>query len=754
MLFDLTPAGAGMQSLDPDGKNLQDGEYVGMRRFTRTLERGAEAKAEVDSVVDACGVLINLRTSIMRYRKPKSVGKFFRPEIQARHSAFQRGSAYLERYCMLVTFAAYLSQCRHRGRRMTFAAWVAARPDILAAREALHQNPAGALAPVPHVPLPLAQTPHNHTTAAVPPPYNHYQQQQGGGGTTEQQRSTTPIAAPFTAGRNVSIDEQRRVLLRRKGSTVGRRSILKSMTMAGHPSRTTTLTTSTASPYIQGVTDFRKATSLPVYTVGNAVVEGLRQLLTSMGAGAHGPTHLVITDLREELVLYVNGTAYLRRELEMPAAALHHAGIQAAKLEDLERRLRGDMMSEAAMWGGRVLLHREVDTGVGVGGSHGGGGTGGTDDEKRQQAISTEMKTMMMTTITTTKATMDKNKKETGSTVLHDQKQQQQQQGEDITRTTEYQPTTQVAAFWEEVTGGAGDIDSGMCTPAEVFIGLAAEGYQISYRRVPLSRERTPQAVDLNHLHHQMTNYPGDKQPAYLFISRTAMGSSARFASAFACTVQRAIAGVDSFGGGGGGGSGGGLQAGGGSGAMLYNLTHGAAGSTGTGDSPHRFSMLHTTTTTAAAATEGTSPMAKRPRSSTASLLRNDSELSDLVRSAQAGEYRGVMNLCRVLPGGAEAKAAVDEAIDACQGIGNLRDDILKCKEASEEENLEDPSAMAAARRLGLHYLQRYFFLIAFRVFLESVSGGLGGLVAPVAFSEWVAQRREITYLLSNLELE
>lgn len=157
-----------------------------------------------------------------------------------------------------------------------------------------------------------------------------------------------------------------------------------------------------------------------MYTLGNATVEGLRRLLEALGAlpqaggveaaagtpgGTPGRRHVVITDLREELVLYVNGTAYMRRELEMPAAALHHAGawsgggaagvlcapaggrcshsfpatstdkplpstrcpdlqppagIQAVKLEDLERRLRGDMLAEASRWGGKILLHREV----------------------------------------------------------------------------------------------------------------------------------------------------------------------------------------------------------------------------------------------------------------------------------------------------------------------------------------------------------------------------------------------------------
>ena len=36
------------------------------------------------------------------------------------------------------------------------------------------------------------------------------------------------------------------------------------------------------------------------------------------------------------------------------------AGVQAAKLEDLERRLRGDMLLEAQRWGGKLLLHREL----------------------------------------------------------------------------------------------------------------------------------------------------------------------------------------------------------------------------------------------------------------------------------------------------------------------------------------------------------------------------------------------------------
>lgn len=43
------------------------------------------------------------------------------------------------------------------------------------------------------------------------------------------------------------------------------------------------------------------------------------------------------------------------------------------------------------------------------------------------------------------------------------------------------------------------------------------------------------------------------------------------------------------------------------------------------------------------------------------------------------GEYRGIMNLCRVLPNGPDAKLVVDTAIDLASPIGNLRNDILRC---------------------------------------------------------------------------
>ena len=62
--------------------------------------------------------------------------------------------------------------------------------------------------------------------------------------------------------------------------------------------------------------------------------------METLGAGEDGDTHVVVTDVREELVVYINGMPYIRRELEMPAAAMHHAGVHARQLETLEMALK------------------------------------------------------------------------------------------------------------------------------------------------------------------------------------------------------------------------------------------------------------------------------------------------------------------------------------------------------------------------------------------------------------------------------
>lgn len=73
---------------------------------------------------------------------------------------------------MLIIFAAYLeAQRRGRFAKLSFQEWMAARPEILQARDAARQNPAGALAPLPTLQAPnlwLSPERHNSREASLP----------------------------------------------------------------------------------------------------------------------------------------------------------------------------------------------------------------------------------------------------------------------------------------------------------------------------------------------------------------------------------------------------------------------------------------------------------------------------------------------------------------------------------------------------------------------------------------------------------
>jgi hypothetical protein len=227
-----------------------------------------------------------------RYRRPRNSYKNHKSEVRARHSAFTRGSSYLERYCMLIAFNGYL---RDQGltSSTTFTQWLEGRPELLQALDSIHSNPATALAAVPVTPV------------------------------------TPLVFQPVQQGQVVTPEEQQHVLATRKGRTLNRRIILKSyLSRAPDPSLPA------------GTPDLRQTSHLPIYTIGNSSCSGLRKLLKHLGAGPGGDTHVVLTDVREELVVYVNGVPYTRRELEMPAAALHHAGVHARSLETLEAAMK------------------------------------------------------------------------------------------------------------------------------------------------------------------------------------------------------------------------------------------------------------------------------------------------------------------------------------------------------------------------------------------------------------------------------
>jgi hypothetical protein len=122
------------------------------------------------------------------------------------------------------------------------------------------------------------------------------------------------------------------------------------------------------------------------------------------------------------------------------------------------------------------------------------------------------------------------------------------------------------------------------------------------------------------------------------------------------------------------------------------------------------------------------------------SLTRRPSVHEDIREQGryERGEYRAILALIRALEEGPRAKAEADSAIDRSASVQNLREAILHYKRKAEAGSPE-------ARQRGLHYLRRYFFLVAFDAYLKDGARG--------SFQQWLAARPELTGLLENLEL-
>ncbi|OCH86618.1 hypothetical protein OBBRIDRAFT_890367 [Obba rivulosa] len=81
--------------------------------------------------------------------------------------------------------------------------------------------------------------------------------------------------------------------------------------------------------------------------------------------------------------------------------------------------------------------------------------------------------------------------------------------------------------------------------------------------------------------------------------------------------------------------------------------------------------------------------------------------------------YTVVNNLLRVIRKGPAVKSAVDDAVDLCSEVYNLRDSIEEAR--TQAEQAPDERQRRAYAHKGLQNLRRYFDLIIFQAYLQSI---------------------------------
>ncbi|RZB87170.1 Paladin, partial [Glycine soja] len=107
------------------------------------------------------------------------------------------------------------------------------------------------------------------------------------------------------------------------------------------------------------------------------------------------------------------------------------------------------------------------------------------------------------------------------------------------------------------------------------------------------------------------------------------------------------------------------------------------------------------------------------------------------------GEYTVIRSLIRVLEGGVEGKRQVDKVIDKCASMQNLREAIGTYRNSI----LWQPDEMKREASLSffVEYLERYYFLICFAVYIHSEMATLcSSSVDRSSFTDWMRDRPEL----------
>lgn len=116
-----------------------------------------------------------------------------------------------------------------------------------------------------------------------------------------------------------------------------------------------------------------------------------------------------------------------------------------------------------------------------------------------------------------------------------------------------------------------------------------------------------------------------------------------------------------------------------------------------------------------------------------------------MVKRYKRGEYQIILRLVAVLNHGKMAKVVADTCIDVCSDMQNLRKEIYSFK-VRLESLTPNTAKYKVCRQVGINYLVRYFYLIAFAGYLlDKVTQNL-----KQKFSEWLKERREITAIINS----
>ncbi|KAJ3362184.1 hypothetical protein HDU91_003541 [Kappamyces sp. JEL0680] len=113
--------------------------------------------------------------------------------------------------------------------------------------------------------------------------------------------------------------------------------------------------------HLQGAPNFRMA-DLNIFGVAQPTLPGIKTILTLLQCNpqVNGDESAVWISAREEPMIFLNRKPFVIRDAKSPLKNINtYHGILTKRLEQVEERLKEDIMREQHRWNGLVLVHEE-----------------------------------------------------------------------------------------------------------------------------------------------------------------------------------------------------------------------------------------------------------------------------------------------------------------------------------------------------------------------------------------------------------
>ncbi|KAG2202051.1 hypothetical protein INT47_006243 [Mucor saturninus] len=337
-------------------ENLKEavmGNYQSIVSLTTVLDSGTFSKKILDAVIDRSDAVINLRESILtnRIRQTTQTSSADYDE----NNYLNKALGGLQRYFFLLCFTAYVNESPNTKFEKRFSSWVRARTEIWAMLQNMRRK-----GPRLYMFRPVEDL--HHLAIPTNSLQHHNKDSQGMFGMT---------GAGPQSNDNITVEMEEFVINSRTGVVLTSQTILKvDFWHFGYLNNNKndekeeeggqTSAERHHSFVIDGASNFRRIENTHVYGVAQPTVNGLRQVIRTLLSDKPKTDRILWINLREEPIIYINGIPYVLRDRAFTLRNLRaYKGITGSRMEQLEDRLKEDVVREVTQCGGRILLHGE-----------------------------------------------------------------------------------------------------------------------------------------------------------------------------------------------------------------------------------------------------------------------------------------------------------------------------------------------------------------------------------------------------------